>query len=44
MQTIYDTCVFALIMYKAVMSVVRNSKGGRNIQTTIAKHGVLYYA
>ena len=44
MQTIYDTGVFALIMYKAVMSVVRNPKDSRNIQTVIAKNGVLYYA
>jgi len=44
MQTIYDSAVFGLIVYKTVKDALdsRSSVGG--IRALMARHGVLYYA
>lgn len=44
MQTIYDTVVFALIMFKAVKTALSRPSNSRRIQAVVARQGVLYYA
>lgn len=43
MQTIYDTCVFALIGLKALSSRRKASRRERGVKSLLAAQGLRYY-
>ena len=49
MQTIYDTIVFVMIIYKTTSIAMSNRLGANgqrrvNVLTMLATHGLVYYA
>lgn len=44
MQTIYDTCIFALIIARTADETRHRKRRQRSVQTIIAAQGLVYYS